>query len=108
MRYLNSRKASVLSINYDLLKTKNGREKVVIYRTVDFEGLRDKQIEIVEWGIWRHGTSLIRIANEVYGDPSYWWTIGLVNNKPTDQHYKIGDIVFIPTQPDIFKNSIGE
>lgn len=108
MRYLNSRKGSVSSINYDLLRTKNDKESVVIYRTVDFEGLQDKQIAVREWGLWGHGTSLIRIANEVYGDPSYWWTIGLINNKPTDQHYKVGDRVLIPLQPDIIKNSIGE
>ena len=52
MRYLNSRKASISSINYDLLKTKNERETAVIYRTIDFKGLRDKQIQIVEWDIF--------------------------------------------------------
>jgi len=46
---------------------------------------------------------LIKIANEVYGDASMWWTIGLVNAKPTDQHFKIGDEIYTPVNPERIK-----
>ena len=34
-----------------------------------------------------------------YNDSKYWWTIALTNSKPTDAHFSIGDIVYIPENP---------
>tara|TARA_R110002153_G_C13086809_1_gene475008 strand:- start:287 stop:613 length:327 start_codon:yes stop_codon:yes gene_type:complete len=108
MRYKNEEKARLRSINYELLDSKHNRETAIIYRTIDFGALRDTQIALIEYGIWRQGHSLRRISHDAYSDASFWWTIGLVNNKPTDQHFKIGDKIYIPAQPDVLVNIIGE
>ena len=47
--------------------------------------------------VWQSNTKLWKLSEANYGDPSFWWVIALFNNKPTDAHFKLGDIVMIPT-----------
>ena len=51
--------------------------------------------------IWDYTSKLSKISNRFYGDPNLWWIIGLVNKKPTDFHWSIGDIVKIPRDPSL-------
>ena len=46
--------------------------------------------------VWAHGDRLIKLSIKYYGDPDYWWVIGLYNAKPTDAHMKMGDVIRIP------------
>ena len=43
------------------------------------------------------GDRYYKFAQEYYGDPSYWWVIAHYNQKPTENLFKIGDVVYIPT-----------
>jgi len=45
---------------------------------------------------WDAATKLYNLADEYYGDVNLWWVIAWFNRKPTDGHYKIGDIVYVP------------
>jgi nucleoid-associated protein YgaU len=45
---------------------------------------------------WQAGDKLWKIAQQHYGDPSYWWVIAWYNLKPTDSHFRLGDRVLIP------------
>ena len=108
MRYRNQRKALIRNLDYEFIETKHNREETIITRTIDFGALKGKQFSLAFRGKWKQGDSLMRIADEVYADKSLWWVIGLVNSKPTDQHFNIGDDVFYPIQPSIILNAIGE
>ena len=48
--------------------------------------------------VWTTGDSLFKLAEEYYSDKEYWYIIAWYNFKPTDAHFKLGDIVFIPTE----------
>ena len=37
------------------------------------------------------------LAEKYYGLSSYWWLIAWYNEKPTESHFAVGDIVLIPT-----------
>lgn len=50
-----------------------------------------------EQHIWKDGDRLYKISNRYYNSIEFWWVIGLINQKPTDSHYEIGDLVLIPT-----------
>ena len=71
---------------------------VLHYRTspiklpTDEEKIKIKTISIV----WKRGDRLFKYAEEYYQNPELWWIIGMYNNKPTDAHFSIGDIVYIP------------
>jgi len=51
---------------------------------------------IYSYHIFSHGDRLYKLASEHYGDSKLWWVIALVNQKPTDAHFKLGDLVLIP------------
>ena len=46
--------------------------------------------------LWTQGLKMWKIAADNYGDGRLYWVIALYNNKPTDAHWKVGDIVHIP------------
>jgi hypothetical protein len=107
MRYLGEEKGRLKEQDYKNLKEKHGKKEAIIYRTIDFGGLRNVRISVREYGAWSVGSNLRKIAQDAYGDASLWWTIGVVNSKPTDAHFSIGDVIMIPTSPTVLKNSIG-
>jgi hypothetical protein len=46
---------------------------------------------------WSREDRLWQLAEKYYSNPSYWWVIAFFNKKPTEAHFQIGDVVFIPT-----------
>jgi hypothetical protein len=56
--------------------------------------------------IWTTGDTLFRLSSKYFGNLNDWWIIGLVNGKPTDAHYELGDIVYIPLNPTVIRNKI--
>ena len=46
--------------------------------------------------VWKVGDRLYKLAAEHYGDPALWWIIAWYNMKPTEAHFKTGDILRIP------------
>ena len=107
MRYLASRIALLKNKLYSKKLKDRGRDSVELYRTTVFKNLKGNNYEVSLYGLWDQSSSLQKISQEVYGTMEYWWTIGLINNKPTDQHFSIGDEIYIPLQPSIIKNTIG-
>ena len=45
--------------------------------------------------IWKQGDSFEKLAFTYYKDPNYWWVIPRFNQKPTEQHFSVGDNVYI-------------
>tara|TARA_R100000808_G_C2155445_1_gene167961 strand:- start:10825 stop:11163 length:339 start_codon:yes stop_codon:yes gene_type:complete len=46
--------------------------------------------------VWSTGDRLYKLASQHYGDPKLWWIIAWYNNKPTEGHLAIGEIIQIP------------
>jgi nucleoid-associated protein YgaU len=53
---------------------------------------------------WQVGDRLEKLSAKHYGNPTYWWVIARYNQKPTDAHFALGDIVYIPTPLSIILN----
>ena len=47
--------------------------------------------------IWGTGDRYFKLANQYYSDPEKWWVIAFYNQKPTEFHVKLGDVIYIPT-----------
>lgn len=47
--------------------------------------------------IWKTGDRLYKLAETHYNDPKLWWIIAWFNDKPTEAHFKVGDVIQIPT-----------
>lgn len=50
----------------------------------------------IEQHIWATGDRYYKLADKFYGSPQDWWIIAKFNNKPTESHVSIGDIILIP------------
>ena len=46
--------------------------------------------------IWSLGDKFYKLAYEYYGDTTYWWLIAWFNERPTEAHMKLGDLLTIP------------
>ncbi len=62
------------------------------------EELRDELSYIEK--IFSIGDKMYKYAYDVYGSTEYWWVIAWFNNKPTDVHCKVGDVIYVPTPLD--------
>ncbi len=56
---------------------------------------------------WNSDTKLYKLALSYYGDKTLWWVLGVVNNKPLDSHWQIGDQVKIPININTILKFIG-
>lgn len=45
---------------------------------------------------WKRGDKLSKLAESAYGDARLWWIIAWFNKRPTEAHFKYGDIIQIP------------
>ena len=45
---------------------------------------------------WRVGDRYFKLASRYYNDSKLWWIIAHYNQKPTDAHLEIGNVIDIP------------
>ena len=100
--YTSSPPSGILNsdLYFDLIE-KRGRKFLTITRSRDFKKLQGLELEINDNHLWGKDDKLHKLSLRYYGSMNFWWVIGLVNRKPTDGHYKIGDIVYIPRSPQV-------
>jgi len=75
-------------------------------RTQTFEKISGNEIDVLDEHVWSHGDNLSKLAHRYYGDYTYWWVIALVNKKPTDAHYSVGDNLYIPRNPEFVEGML--
>ena len=46
--------------------------------------------------VWDSTSKLYNLAHKYYGNSSLWWLIAWYNQKPTEAHFSVGDIVYVP------------
>ena len=45
---------------------------------------------------WKAGDKFFKLAQVYYGNPELWWVIASFNEKPTENHCRLGDLIYIP------------
>ena len=98
-KYINNEKGIIEEDHYQNLKDERGIKRLTIQRTKTFENLQGLEFDVLREHVWSKTDKLHHLSRKYYGTNEYWWVIGLVNNKPTDGHYEIGDILKIPKKP---------
>lgn len=104
--YRNNESAIIDSDLYSEVKEKRGIKTLRANRTVSFKEMQGQEVEILNEHTWAFGDTLIKLSLRYFNNPDYWWTIGILNKKPTDAHYSYGDIVFIPRNPQKIDGSV--
>ena len=81
------------------LKKTRGDKEIRQYDTPTFKhpsSAETRKFNVINH-IWGTGDRFFKLASEYYDDPTMWWVIALYNQKPTEFHIKIGDVLYIPT-----------
>ena len=47
--------------------------------------------------IWSMGDRYYKLSEQYYGSSEYWWVIAFFNQKPTEFHIELGDLIRVPT-----------
>lgn len=97
------------NILYDEKFKQKDLKKINQYVTADIFFPTVEEIKSLSYDTrtWKVGDRLYKLAFEYYGDSRYWWVIAQYNNKPTDHHFKLGDIYYIPLDLTDVLNTYG-
>lgn len=92
--------------HYFEILERRGMKTIRLRRTKTFESARGMELRVREEHVWSHGDNLRKLSQEYYYSPDFWWTLAFVNKKPTDAHFKIGDILLIPSEPQLIVGAL--
>jgi hypothetical protein len=99
MRYKNQN----VFINEDerykrLVKKTRGMEQISQFDTPSFKHPSASDMSNFKTvpHIWSTGDRYFKLAHEYYSSPTLWWIIALYNQKPTEFHVNLGDIIYVP------------
>ena len=84
---------------YESYLKERGIKRLNHYTTPNFSyptSTELSRLDIEEYQ-WKQGDRYYKLAEQFYGDVTYWWVIAKFNNKPTDSHVQLGDVLLIPT-----------
>jgi len=98
-RYDNRLPKTLTNEKYREAFEKRGVSFIDIYPTPILNFPTPEQIStlVIERHIWTDGDRLWKLAAKFYNNPKLWWVLAWMNKKPTEAHFSIGEIVYIPT-----------
>ena len=57
--------------------------------------------------IWKYGDRLYKLADQYYGDSTYWWVIAWYNGVSTEAQVANGKVLYIPLNLEDALNILG-
>lgn len=87
---------------YQNIMEDRGIRQIRQYFTPSFSYPSPEQIDTLEitHHIWTTSDRYYKLASDHYNNPEMWWVIAFFNQKPTEAHVKIGDVIKIPKPID--------
>ena len=79
---------------------KIGAETINHYDLIHFGSISEKFLEGISVikHVYTSSDKLNKLAHKYYGDPRLWWVIAWFNQRPTDFHCKIGEVLYVPVK----------
>lgn len=102
-RYKNTtKKVNNLELYKKLRKDRGIPGGLTQYNLTKLPALTVEQVSNVDsvGHVWKSGDRLYKLADTYYNDPTLWWVIAWYNSKPTEGHFKLGDLIQIPVPID--------
>ena len=98
MRYTKNRIINNKDPAYKRYLKKRGMKKIRQYNTsrLQHPDLKDLANFDRLSHIWKTGDKYYKLAAEYYQDPTKWWVIALYNQKPTEAHVDVGEVLYVP------------
>lgn len=109
MRYQNQRAFLNIDPLYKKILKDRGMSQLTQYNTPKLTHPTTEDnlnLDVVNH-IWKTGDRFYKLADQYYEDATKWWVIALYNQKPTEFHAKMGDIIYVPTPLDVVMYYLG-
>ena len=86
----------------ETIANSRGQKRVEHYTTPRHPDLtKAKRLKLIRIKhVWKVGDKFWNLACEPYDDASLWWLIAWYNQKPTEAHITLGDVIIIPKPLD--------
>ena len=99
-RYNSRTQATNTSEMYEKIFDDRGVKYILQYKSPVLRYPTDEELKKIKTFdyAWKQGDKFWRLASQYYGDPKMWWVIAQFNQKPTESHLKIGEVIKIPTE----------
>ena len=97
-RYDNRKTAINNSEMYKKQFENRGVKFVRQYKTanISYPTLQERSFLDSPTRVWTVGDRFYKLADQYYGDSTYWWIIAWYNQAPTESHIRVGDVIEIP------------
>jgi hypothetical protein len=97
-RFFNRKKIINNNHLYDQKFIDKGITQLIQYETpkLIYPSISDIQKLDIITHIWTQGDSFEKLSTKYYKSPIYWWILPQYNKKPTEQHFSVGDKIYIP------------
>lgn len=97
-RYDSRRKIINNTEMYEDILSKRGVKQIEQYASRPLEYPDDETLLRINTRdyVWKQGDKFWRLSSQQYGDPRLWWVIAQFNQKPTENHVKLGEVIKIP------------
>ncbi len=92
---------------YSEVREKRNKNELMQFEAKQFSINDNIEVETVSH-IWSKGDRLYKLSHKYYDTIQFWWVIAFFNQKPTDSHYKYGDVIYIPTDINEALIALGE
>ena len=94
---------------YSPLVTKRGVKQISHFKTPVLKNptVADRRKIKTVTHIWAYGNRLYKLADQYYGDSTYWWVIAWYNGAPTEADLVPGDLITIPLELNTALNILG-
>ena len=92
--------------SYKYKRLERNVNSIVHYDVAKLKHLSAKQIGQLQLinHTWDYNDKYYKIAHKYYGDSELWWVIAWFNQRPTEAHVSIGDVIRIPLPLDLVLN----
>ena len=89
---------------YQEMLKKRGIPHVIQFKTFFMrhptaEQIQSQRLEMVGH-TWSLGDRYYKLAHKYYGDSEWWWVIAWFNQKPTESHVELGEVITVPLPLD--------
>ena len=83
---------------YSPLTTKRGVKSITHYKTPVLKNptVADRRKIKTITHIWKYGDRFYKLADQYYGDSTYWWVIAWYNGVSTEAQVANGKVLYIP------------
>ena len=108
-RYSKTKKINNGAWEYRDILQRRGRDEIRQYSFEKFKALKLKDVPNLTITNYRWGSSdrFYKLADQYYGDSTYWWIIAYFNNTPLESDVRMGQKILIPTPLEMILKAMG-